>query len=578
MGTTHTFVKQIIFHLVFPFIALNYLSGQAAQMHLIAVGLDKYDQDLPVLDKCGKDARDLSAQLQKNVGLYTPGVHTVLENAGATKSAVLNAIESLKGKNPNDVVVFYFAGYGTDHAIFPFDARLSALDNNNIISVATLKEKLESLGCRYLLFINNNKSTVYVASEATPSTAITTDGILSVISKKEALSVRYLNPTSEIFACNGCANSFLMQALLAAIENQEISEQSSFSYFRADEDGNKIVSLAELAAFIPKCVRALRSNATQSFGGIQAPEPKMYLNKNVSLDLFTTNPGQAPFTKDQDSDGDGLTDRLDQCPQDWAKTASGCPDADEDGIPDKDDRCKYEKGDAANKGCPDLSKKDQDNDGVPDKADKCPDVRGLARFQGCPDTDNDGIPDYDDRCPSQKGAADNNGCPAGNTGVATLTPKPRTTSGSPDWYQDTDGKFTTRPAFFAGLSGGHGGIGPIIGGVNLLGPIGLYGSFRVADPEYGDQALSGGALIKIFRTKQSSIHWLIGLYQNFYDDSVFSYYPGFETGISFEIKRFYLQLGITSATYVGNYTYTYSSEENETFPFVQIGWVFRKKY
>jgi hypothetical protein len=39
-------------------------------------------------------------------------------------------------------------------------------------------------------------------------------------------------------------------------------------------------------------------------------------------------------------------------------------------------------------GCPDT-----DGDGIQDSADACPDVFGLAALNGCPDTDGDGLVD-----------------------------------------------------------------------------------------------------------------------------------------------------------------------------------------
>ena len=76
---------------------------------------------------------------------------------------------------------------------------------------------------------------------------------------------------------------------------------------------------------------------------------------------------------------------------------------------------------------------DTDGDGVPDDRDQCPDVKGKAMYLGCPppvdeksaspkspvqivdantvDTDGDGVPDAIDRCPDVKGLASLNGCP-----------------------------------------------------------------------------------------------------------------------------------------------------------------------
>jgi outer membrane protein OmpA-like peptidoglycan-associated protein len=136
----------------------------------------------------------------------------------------------------------------------------------------------------------------------------------------------------------------------------------------------------------------------------------------------------------KDTDGDGIIDKDDLCPETFGKyELAGCPDKDNDGITDKDDLCPDVAGKAEFKGCPDTDgdgiidsqdacpdiagKKelngcpDRDNDGIADKDDKCPDVAGLKEFGGCPDRDGDGITDKDDACPDVKGLAQFNGCP-----------------------------------------------------------------------------------------------------------------------------------------------------------------------
>lgn len=54
---------------------------------------------------------------------------------------------------------------------------------------------------------------------------------------------------------------------------------------------------------------------------------------------------------------------------------------------------------------------DSDGDGICDAVDKCPDKWGTASHRGCPDTDGDGIYDDLDRCPLKPGSRANNGCP-----------------------------------------------------------------------------------------------------------------------------------------------------------------------
>ncbi|WP_420551791.1 OmpA family protein [Tenacibaculum aiptasiae] len=119
--------------------------------------------------------------------------------------------------------------------------------------------------------------------------------------------------------------------------------------------------------------------------------------------------GLKEFNGCPDTDGDGIKDSDDACPEVAGLAAlNGCPDTDGDGIADKDDACPTEKGTKANNGCPDA-----DGDGVIDSKDKCPNTAGPAENGGCPwpDTDGDGVLDKDDKCPKVAGVASNNGCP-----------------------------------------------------------------------------------------------------------------------------------------------------------------------
>ena len=109
----------------------------------------------------------------------------------------------------------------------------------------------------------------------------------------------------------------------------------------------------------------------------------------------------------KDTDGDGIYDKDDACPEvPGLEAFSGCPDTDGDGIEDQKDDCPNEAGLAEFNGCP-----DSDGDGVADKDDNCPTVAGLKSLAGCPDADSDGIADGDDQCPNEAGPAANNGCP-----------------------------------------------------------------------------------------------------------------------------------------------------------------------
>ncbi|MEO1334447.1 MAG: OmpA family protein, partial [Myxococcota bacterium] len=151
--------------------------------------------------------------------------------------------------------------------------------------------------------------------------------------------------------------------------------------------------------------------------------------------------------RSQDSDGDGIDDADDRCPEvpedrDQFQDEDGCEDVDndqdgvpdqrdgapldaedkdgfqdEDGVPDPDndgdsvldaqDACPVEAGPVEHRGCP---IKDADQDGIPDADDLCPKEPGTSENKGCPDRDGDGVVDRLDNCPDVKGTADNAGC------------------------------------------------------------------------------------------------------------------------------------------------------------------------
>jgi len=139
--------------------------------------------------------------------------------------------------------------------------------------------------------------------------------------------------------------------------------------------------------------------------------------------------GKKTTNGNTDSDGDGIPDNVDLCPnepedKDGFQDEDGCPDVDndQDGIPDAKDKCPNEPEDRDgfqdDDGCPEP---DNDKDGIPDAQDKCPnepeDKDGFQDDDGCPDPDNDGdgIPDDKDKCPNEpetkNGVDDDDGCP-----------------------------------------------------------------------------------------------------------------------------------------------------------------------
>ena len=83
---------------------------------------------------------------------------------------------------------------------------------------------------------------------------------------------------------------------------------------------------------------------------------------------------------------------------------NGCPDSDGDGISDLTDQCPNSPGLNSMGGCP-----DSDGDGISDLTDPCPNSAGI-NGEPCPDSDGDGLNDNLDNCPNEAGPKSNGGC------------------------------------------------------------------------------------------------------------------------------------------------------------------------
>ncbi|MHC4268203.1 MAG: OmpA family protein [Planctomycetota bacterium] len=138
---------------------------------------------------------------------------------------------------------------------------------------------------------------------------------------------------------------------------------------------------------------------------------------------------QVFLTSDRDSDGDGVVDSIDRCPDTPIGVEVdeyGCPkvintDSDGDGVyDDKDDCPDTPIGVEVDEfGCPITKRMDSDGDGVYDDKDNCPNTPlGVEVDEyGCPkinntDSDGDGVFDDRDECPDtpKDAIVDNRGC------------------------------------------------------------------------------------------------------------------------------------------------------------------------
>jgi OOP family OmpA-OmpF porin len=169
---------------------------------------------------------------------------------------------------------------------------------------------------------------------------------------------------------------------------------------------------------------------TFQFGGAEKKPKREDTDGDGVIDLFDRCPDTPlgvpvdGFGCPADVDHDGVPDYLDSCPGTPAGTKvdrTGCPlpsDSDGDGVMDSADKCPGTPAGTVvdSTGCPVPVKNDGDGDGVVDEQDKCPNTpAGVpVNAYGCPrDSDGDGVFDIDDKCPGTPTgtAVDATGCP-----------------------------------------------------------------------------------------------------------------------------------------------------------------------
>lgn len=159
----------------------------------------------------------------------------------------------------------------------------------------------------------------------------------------------------------------------------------------------------------------LRDNMTQKYADSNGSQTHS-VELLVGVSLVLGRPREVSAVVDIDTDGDGLIDRADSCPNQAGVRPDGCPvrDRDGDGVVDSEDKCPEVRGNPPD-GCPII--KDSDGDGIADDKDKCLETKGDLP-DGCPangDSDDDGILDSNDKCPNEaespNGYEDTDGCP-----------------------------------------------------------------------------------------------------------------------------------------------------------------------
>ena len=266
-----------------------------------------------------------------------------------------------------------------DHFSQPFDVK----DNWNILPSVSYLSVIRNVGGNFSIGVTGsvNKITKFV-NFAGP-------GFNDVV---------VVNPDVMYYAADAQMRYSLMSLIGSKVIDPSLQLGGGYTWMGEETAGTANIGAGLTFWFTENIGLSLNSTYKKAFTerqGFQVPS------------LFQHQAGLSFKFGGKDTDGDGIYDKDDACPDvAGLKEFQGCPDTDGDGLQDKEDSCPEVAGPKELMGCPDT-----DGDGIADKDDACPEVAGLSSLQGCPDTDGDGIADKNDKCPTVAGPKDNAGCP-----------------------------------------------------------------------------------------------------------------------------------------------------------------------
>jgi len=129
-------------------------------LHVLAIGVNDYEDSTLRLDFAAKDAQDIASGFQKvSKGELFQSVHSdVLVNARARKDAILKQLAELRKKvGPNDLAVIFFAGHGVKQKDKFYLLSVEAKSDNlagTAISGDELRKALGEFPCQVLLMLD----------------------------------------------------------------------------------------------------------------------------------------------------------------------------------------------------------------------------------------------------------------------------------------------------------------------------------------------------------------------------------------------------------------------------------------
>ncbi len=325
----------------------------------------------------------------------------------------------------------------------------------------------------YIGDLNNNQFDIYKFKFIYPGVGISLQQRLNAsFNLVESIfydKVQYLTPDQKL-GVDADFGTFNVKLKYKFNNGYILGEKAFFAPFLTAGVGATYISSINSGSFqAPFAVNEFKTDFAAGAGAIIRFSEKFYIEYAATLhqpvfdgwdgvtqggnDLYLQHSLGLIFTLNKhvriDTDGDGVKDSRDACPETPAGTkvdSRGCPipdyikpsnDDDSDGVKNRYDECPNTPlGTPVNdRGCPVVERipksTDDDGDGVKNRYDECPNTPPGTKVddRGCPvienvkspeikynnnssnDDDGDGVPNSSDKCPNTYGPSSNYGCP-----------------------------------------------------------------------------------------------------------------------------------------------------------------------
>lgn len=222
-------LKLRIIHLILALAVISLLPVEGfSKTFLVAVGVSDYPGDDKDLKLPAFDAKAMAKLYKQNKGSEV----VLLTDSKATRSEVLSSIKNtFADAAPTDIVVFYFAGHGSQGVFLAYDGKLTYDEVRSAISVSKSKNKM--------IFADACHSGSMRTSKKNGSTKKSDSNVMLFLSSRDdETSMEYTTMD------NGLFTTCLIDALKGA----------------SDSDRNRTITAKELFTFVSKHVKKMSSN------------------------------------------------------------------------------------------------------------------------------------------------------------------------------------------------------------------------------------------------------------------------------------------------------------------------------